>query len=83
MKKLIISLILVAMFSSSIYSVCINELNAEDKSNVVSYLEDKIYVPSGSTVEEMDKLEYEITEVSEDWIVVVSKDGEIYYIPKS
>jgi hypothetical protein len=82
MKKLILA-VTVLMLSVNIFTLTLNDLDAETKANVIECLEGKIELKEGETIVSVEGEEYDITVISNGFVWIVDKDGNIIIVPKS
>jgi hypothetical protein len=82
MKKLIFAVSLM-VFLVNLGAIVLDDLDSQTRDNVIDCLEGKIELEEGETIPSVEGDEYHISVVTTGYVVVVDKDGNVMYVPKS
>jgi hypothetical protein len=80
MKKIILGLLVLGI--SMLSALQMSDFSLEEQENITNYLSDKIELESGETIKSVEGDKYQITEATDDFVIVVDKDGNIIFVPR-
>lgn len=83
MKKILVTGIVLMMVLVNTFSITLSCLDPETKNEVVFFLEDKIELSEGETIQDAEGEKFVITAIVEDVVVIVDDDGNIMIMEKN
>ncbi len=79
MKKLLLLVLILSI--SLLNALKLSDFSIEEQNIIKDYLITEIDLDAGETIESVEGEKYHIMEVTDDYWVVVDKDGNIHLIP--
>ncbi|HHE37655.1 MAG TPA: hypothetical protein ENL20_03670 [Candidatus Cloacimonetes bacterium] len=79
MKKLLLLVLILSI--SLLNALKLGDFSAEKQNIIKDYLIDRIELDAGETIESVEGEKYNIMDFTDDYWIVVDKDGNIHLIP--